>query len=149
MINLTWKPICLFSFICIACFTFWYYWQHPLNASVTIGTTIIPVEMAVTNKEKETGLSFRSTLKKGTGMLFVYDHKEFYLFTMRGMNFPLDFIWLDGNEIVDLTPNVPLTTDGQTTLIKPKREVDKILELNAGDIANLHVKIGDRIIFNK
>ena len=65
------------------------------KAKVVIRNTTIPVELAVTAKEKERGLSGRKELKSGTGMLFLNDHKEVYPYWMKEMQFPLDFVWID------------------------------------------------------
>ncbi len=73
------KKIIGLLFLLIA-FTGWYYWKNPLQTEVEVRGQKIIVELAVTPKEKERGLSFRNTLAPDHGMLFAYDHKEPYGF---------------------------------------------------------------------
>ncbi|MBU1472644.1 DUF192 domain-containing protein [Patescibacteria group bacterium] len=128
--------------------TFLYYLRHPLTAKVRIGNHVFPVELAVTQKEKEKGLGQRSSLAPGHGMLFVYDHKEVYPFWMKDMQFPLDFVWIAEKTVVDITKNVQAPKPGQPpAVIHPSAPMDKILELNAGDIQRFGTKIGDTVTF--
>jgi len=128
---------------------FWFYSRHPLTATVTINGTVWHVEASVTAKEKEKGLGGRDRLLPLHGMIFVYDHKELYPFWMKGMQFPLDFIWLDGNEIIDVTQNVGVPAGDVIPVVTPKVPADKVLEVNAGEAQTYGIKIGDRVLFNK
>ncbi len=143
------KRFLLFITALIVIFTVFFYIKHPLGAKVRIGNNVIPVEVAVTNTEKEKGLGDRDSLAPSSGMLFVYDHKEPYVYWMKGMRFPLDFIWLDGNIVVDLTANVPspTTASEEPVRVHPQVAVDKVLEVNAGVIQKLGIKTGDTVFF--
>ena len=101
----------------------------------------------MTAKEKERGLSGRKELKPETGMLFLNDHKEVYPYWMKEMRFPLDFVWIDGNIVIDLTENVPIPEGNTLPIIHPKSAVDKILELNVGGIKRIGIEIGDKVTF--
>jgi len=133
----------------LAALVFWYYKTHPMTPTVTINGTTFTVELALTGKEIEKGLSGRSFLAPKHGMLFVFNHKEQYAFWMKGMNFPLDFLWLDGNRIVEVTKNVLPIENGIIPQLKPSLPVDKVLELPAGEIDAAGIKIGDTALFNK
>ena len=61
------------------------------------------------------------------------------------MNFPLDFVWIKDNIIVDVSENVPLFKDGQVARIWPKDSADKILEINAGEVKECKIMVGDKI----
>ncbi len=141
--------------ILIACigfillFSFWFYTKHPLSAKVTINKTEFIVDLAITQKEKSTGLSFRKPLQPRRGMLFVYEHKDIYPFWMKDMNFPLDFIWIDGAVIVDITKNVSPADAMDMHVVKPNVPVNKILEINAGEADAFNIQIGDTVTFNK
>ena len=143
------KYIIFIVLIIIGVFSFWFYTKHPLSGTVKINDATFVVDLAVTSIEKEKGLSYRKTLAPKHGMLFVYDHKELYPFWMKGMNFPLDFIWLDGNKIVDITKNVQPADGLNMHVVKPLLPVDKILELNAGEVEAYNIQIGDTVLFNK
>lgn len=106
------------------------------------------LELALTPEEKQRGLSGRDSLPQNHAMLFPYDHKELYGFWMKDMRFPLDFLWIDGNTIVDITKHVPAPTGStQPVSLQPGKPVDKILELNAGVADSIGAKIGDTVIF--
>jgi hypothetical protein len=137
----------IFTLVCLGSII--YYQIHPLTPTITMNGTLFTIELAVTNKEIEKGLGGRTRLEPKHGMLFLRDHKERYSFWMGGMQFPLDFVWLDGNRVVDITKNVPVETDGNITQLKPNVPVDKILELNAGEVDKAGIKIGDTALFNK
>jgi len=129
-------------------FYVFYYRSHPLISKVRIRNHRIPVDVAVSVYEQARGLGGRAELKENTGMLFLYDHKEQYNFWMLGMKFPLDFVWIDGKKVVDITRNVPPPKGMEKpTIVKPSVPVDKILEINAGDIDKFGIKVGDTVDF--
>lgn len=125
-----------------------YYRSHPLISKVRIRDTVITLEVAATEKQKEIGLGGRSTLDNTHGMLFPYDHKEQYNFWMRGMQFPLDFLWIDDDRIVDITQNVPFPKgDERPEIVKPAYDVNKVLEVHAGTVKRTGIQIGDTVTF--
>jgi hypothetical protein len=64
---------------------------------------LIFVEVATSSAELKTGLVGHAPLKPYQGMLFVHPRPGYWSYTMRGMTFPLDILWLDrGLRIVDL-----------------------------------------------
>jgi len=143
------KAIILGIGMCVLLGTLLFYRKHPLMPTAIINGTKFTLELAVTQKEIEKGLGGRVTLAPKHGMLFLHDHKELYPFWMGGMEFPLDFVWIDGNLIVDITKNVPMETQGEISRLSPRVPVDKILELNAGEADRYNIKVGDTLLFNK
>jgi uncharacterized membrane protein (UPF0127 family) len=118
-----------------------------LNPKVVIGQATFTVEVAVTDAKRERGLGYRDTLPPLHGMLFVYPAKGDYAFWMKGMRFPLDFVWISGTTVVDITQNVPVSPGPDFPLYRPKAPADKILEINAGEIRRAGIKIGDSVRF--
>ena len=107
-----------------------------------------PVELAVTPKERERGLGYRASLAPDHGMLFLFGVPAKYDFWMRGMQFPLDFLWIADKKIVEITPNVPAPAANEAPVqLTPKYPVDKILELNAGTAERYSIQIGDEVTF--
>ena len=133
--------IFLVSFFLATCY---YYIRHPIGEKAIINGHTIRLELAVTEAEKEKGLGERDTLASDSGMLFVYDHPERYGFWMKGMRFPLDFIWINGNTVADLTQNVSTGAPAFAPLVP----ADKVLEVNTGVIDQLSIKIGDLVHFS-
>jgi uncharacterized membrane protein (UPF0127 family) len=124
-----------------------YYRAFPLSPKVIINGKVFTLDVAATALEKEKGLGYRDSMGETHGMVFPYDHKEQFQFWMKGMNFPLDFLWIEGNTIVDMTEHVPLMTGDSITTVKPAVPVDKIIEFNSGTVAKYHIKIGDTVKF--
>jgi len=127
----------------------YFYFRHPLGAKVVIDGHTINVEVSVTEAEKEKGLGYLKSLPADSGMLFVYETKDRYGYWMKGMEFPLDYIWILDNTVVDLSPNIPApaTPNEKPVSLAPKTAVNKVLEVNAGTIARDGIKIGDTVKF--
>jgi uncharacterized protein len=109
---------------------------------------VIYVEIARTAGQRNQGLSDRKTLEQNRGMLFIFDKTGNYSFWMERMNFNLDFVYFADNEIVDLIENVPYPQNGEIPAsVDSEKQFDKVLEINAGEIKALHLKIGDQVTF--
>jgi len=136
--------------VCMLIFcTVTYFSTRSLGAKVRIRGQVFTVDTAITEPQKQKGLAGRHTLLPKQGMLFVYDHKEQYEFWMRGMQFPLDFVWIDTDTVVDITTNVPppKNSSEKPAIVMPAALVDKILELNAGSVEKYGIEIGDQVEF--
>jgi uncharacterized membrane protein (UPF0127 family) len=118
---------------------------------IEIGQTKVFVEIAQSDKEKALGLSGRNSLAQNQGMIFLFNEKRVPAFWMKDMNFNLDFIWLDGNMVVDVTENVIKPEKGisqsQLTLYRPNKPITALLEVNSGFIKRNKIKIGDPVSF--
>ena len=82
---------------------------HPSLATVAIifGQTF-RVEVADTEEEQAQGLADRDSLAQDSGMLFVFETGEPRAFWMKGVNFPLDLIFIDTRRtIVGITTMQP------------------------------------------
>jgi uncharacterized membrane protein (UPF0127 family) len=113
-------------------------------SELKIGEKIIFVEVVRTEKERGEGLSERKSLAEDSGMLFVFDQLDFYSFWMKGMNFPIDIVWLDENlKIIDFSLSVEPKTYPKSFL--PREPALYALEINAGLVGKYGLKIGDLI----
>ena len=69
---------------------------------------------------------------------------------MKGMEFPIDIMWIAGDTIADIIPNIPPPIPGQgdDTLERYSStvEVDKVLETNAGFVIQNNIQKGDKIV---
>jgi len=108
---------------------------------------VLFVEVADTDEERGKGLSDREMLKEGWGMLFVFERPGRYSFWMYRMHFPLDIIWLDSDGyvvyVVEDAP--PCSMDGPCRTYDPTSEAKYVLEVNAGWVERVGLKIGDRM----
>ncbi|MFA6431418.1 MAG: DUF167 family protein [Candidatus Margulisiibacteriota bacterium] len=114
-----------------------------------IGTKSYLLEVSDTSPARAKGLSDRKKIDRDKGMLFVYEVPGRYGFWMNKMFFPLDFVWVSGETVVDLTKNVPAPKNGKIESCAPKIRCDKIIEINAGEIDLCGVKVGDKVVFRE
>lgn len=109
---------------------------------------VLTVEVAATEQERAKGLGGRDSLDPNSGMLFVFDKPGRPQFWMKGMRFPLDFIWIDGRRVVGIIENVPAPQkdpDGVLPLYSSTVDVDKVLEVNAGYVKSHGIAVGDSL----
>lgn len=117
---------------------------------IYIDKNLVWVKVAQTDQEKQQGLSGVKKLAEDEGMLFILAKKQIPYFWMKGMFFPLDFIWIADGKVVDLMENLPLPDSTSADKIpgcSPKEPVDMVLEVNAGFVKKHGLKIGDTLKF--
>lgn len=123
--------------------------QQTTTSSLQINGAILKVEIADIDSKRNKGLSGRDSIATDSGMLFVYAKPGKNVFWMKGMKFPLDFVWIKDDKVVDVLSNVPHPTPNQKDESLPfytsKEEFNKVLEINAGTIGRLNIKVGDTI----
>lgn len=117
---------------------------------VQINGKNIKAEIADNQSKRNKGLGGRDSLAADEGMLFVYPDPSKYPFWMKGLKFPLDFIWIKDDKVVDIIKNAPPpeagAKDEDLPLYLPKEPVNKILEINAGMVDKLGINIGDNVV---
>jgi uncharacterized membrane protein (UPF0127 family) len=109
---------------------------------VSVGRVTIMAEAVRTPARLYLGLSHRRELPEDQGMLFFMPEKKVQTFCMRGMHFPLDFIWINQGRVVGITRNVLPTFAGDLNSPKP---VDQVLEMPGGFAEKYGVTVGDRV----
>jgi len=102
------------------------------------------VEVARTADEQSRGLMFREDLEGDKGMLFVYNEEGIYGFWMKNTLIPLDIIWIKDNKVVYIKENA-LPCNETCDSIVPDVESNYVLELNAGNVKELDIKVGDNV----
>jgi uncharacterized membrane protein (UPF0127 family) len=114
---------------------------HKNNESLPISAVLktetgqeIQLRVANNEEERHLGLSYFKSLPQDQGMLFLFDKPGIYPFWMKGMNFPLDIIWLkrgqgSGYRVVYVAKNV--SPSSYPASINPEIEADAVLEINS------------------
>ena len=99
------------------------------------------VELADDDAERGTGLMHRGSMAADHGMIFDFQTPRRVAFWMRNTFIPLDMLFLKSDgEIVHIIENVaPHSED----TVGPDRPVRGVLELNAGIVKKLGLKVGD------
>lgn len=123
--------------------------QAKLIKKLQINDYQFKVEISDTDQRRKKGLGGRESLASDEGMLFVFEKSDRYPFWMKGLKFPLDFIWIRSNQIAGFMLNVYPPAQGQKDesipIFSSPVEVDKVLEINAGTVERLKFNIGDSI----
>ncbi len=113
---------------------------------------VFNLEIADDLEEMKQGLSGREGLAEDQGMLFIYAKKTPVSFWMKDMKFNIDLLWIDGNEIVGLEKNMQAFGDLKVGYDLPRynspQPIDRVLEIKAGKIDELNIKVGDIINLN-
>ena len=104
------------------------------------------MELAVTPKQRATGLMGREHLGDREGMLFIYKAEGLPRFWMRGMEIPLDMVWIDADGIVaGVTANVPPAPEGTSPEVySPPRPILYVLEIKAGLAELVGIRVGSQ-----
>ncbi len=118
-----------------------------LNAQIEINQKkISSVQIVQTPEEVYRGLSEVEFLPRENGMLFIYNKLSSSPHVMRDMNFDLDFIFLRDGKIVFLKEKVSKNFEG---VIESPIPCNQVLEVKAGEINRLKIKVGDQIEIKK
>lgn len=122
------------------------------KTTVVVGDSRLRVILADTVEHRLKGLSGRKKLAPYDGMLFVFPEQGEHSMAMRGMLFPLDIVWIDGQTIVDIAPNLepePGKAEWQLTPYFSRAPSTLVLELPAGSAERLGLKVGGTIKVEK
>jgi uncharacterized membrane protein (UPF0127 family) len=133
--------------------SFYLFLQQPAPAkyqvqsvsTLKINEHIINIEIAESDEARARGLSGRTTLESGHGLLFVFPTPGMYGFWMKDMNFPIDIIWIsDDWRILGIEKSV--SPESYPTAFYPKSPITYALELPAGEAEKLGIDT-DSIVY--
>ncbi len=106
------------------------------TAEISVGTTSVLVDLALTPNQQQLGLGYRNGLEPGTGMLFVFPESSERSFWMKGMRFCLDIIWIEGEAITgaaeSVCPDPAGTLDAERETYPSTGPASHVLEMPAG-----------------
>ena len=121
---------------------------------ISIGDTVISVEVADTANLREQGLSGRENicgtrLRQGCGeargMLFVFDTDGLWNIWMKDMRFPIDIVWADvSGMVITIASNV--APDTYPKSFYPSAPARYVIELPAGFAAAHGIVEGSQIV---
>lgn len=105
------------------------------------------VEIARKKIDREKGLMFRKNLSLDKGMLFIFPNESKVSMWMKNTLISLDIIFISKNyKIVDIINNAKaMSKEILTSKVKSKY----VLEINAGLVKKLNIKIGNNIYFEE
>ncbi len=100
------------------------------------------VAIADNQQKRNYGLMNLEHLDNEKGMLFLFKKHAIIAMWMKNTLIPLDMLFISGDEIVWIAQNTrPMSLDH----IVPDVRADKVLEINAGQVKEKGIKIGDKI----
>jgi uncharacterized membrane protein (UPF0127 family) len=119
-------------------------------STAVIGNTAVQVEVEDTDASREQGLSGRTSLAEGSGMLFVFDSPGKYGFWMKDMNFAIDMLFMDASGKI-----VTIAADASPAgyhlnppqVFYPASPVMYVLEVPAGFAAGHGIAEGQTVTF--
>jgi uncharacterized membrane protein (UPF0127 family) len=106
----------------------------------------VAVQVAMTQAERQRGLSGRLCLQPDRGMLFIFGQPGYYAFWMRDMHFDIDIVWLSADKsVVQVDTGVKPSTYPNTFL--PSQPAKYVLELGAGQAEAKGITAGRQLTF--
>ena len=118
-------------------------------SQVKIGLGVFDVEIADNLLLQSKGLSNRDSLPKNHGMLFIFSEPAIQRFWMKDMRFSIDIVWIRNNEVSGIVYGAEPESGDSPTIYASPEPVDRVLEINAGEVSNYGIKVGDEVIISK
>ena len=140
--------VLLLTFV-VAGFVAWHQRTFAHAEVVIDGRIKVAADIASTPTTREKGLSGRESLGPDEGLLFIFMRADRYAFWMKDMKFPIDILWIKGDEIVDITTDAaPPASGAPLERYFPMFAVDKVLEVPAGFAARNGLRTGLKLEIN-
>ena len=114
-----------------------------LSIKADSGRHDVTVEIARSSRQQTQGLMYRRRMAANAGMLFVYRRVGSITMWMRNTYIPLDMLFIRGDGKIAYIAQ--RTTPHSLQTISSPEPVKSVLELNAGTVARLKIKIGDLV----
>lgn len=112
------------------------------TVDLKIGTAVVKAEVAMTETERNRGLMYRTSLRDGEGMLFVFDYDQQVSFWMKNTKLPLSLAYiLSDGSIVQILDLVPFSEEPRPS----SRSIRYALEAPQGWFSRAGIKVGDRV----
>ncbi len=109
------------------------------------------VEISDTPEKRVRGLSERAALAENHGMVFVYPNRDYHSIWMKGMLFPIDIVWIDGDKVIDVVEYASIPSqqvpESQYSIYRPRSPATHVLEFTAGSVQRYSIKRGDEVKF--
>ena len=117
------------------------------KSEILLGGQTFKTDIARTPLERGQGLSGRESLAEDEAMLFIFDSADYHGFWMKDMRFAIDMIWIKGDKIIGWKEYAEPDDDPERVVYYPPEPADKVLEVRAGTVFRLGLKIDDTIKF--
>ncbi len=115
----------------------------PITAKITIGNSVLNLEVARSPQEQAMGLMYRSALPDDRGMLFPMIPARSVTFWMKNVPVALDMVFLYQGKVKAIASSVPPCTTPECPVYGPPGNIDHVLELRSGRALELGIKVDD------
>ena len=105
----------------------------------------IDLEVASTPMQKRIGLMQRTPLPPLRGMWFPFDQRQPLRFWMLNTLAPLDMVFIRDGLVMAIEADVPICPALPCRGYGPSEPSDGVVELGAGEVRRLGIRVGDRI----
>jgi uncharacterized membrane protein (UPF0127 family) len=109
---------------------------------IYIQDVLVKAETVKSKEKIEKGLSGRSSIATGRGMLFQMPSDEIQHFWMKGMQFAIDIIWIENGRIISCEKNIQ---PSDPRIFASPGKAGYALEVPAGVCDENRVKINDQV----
>ncbi len=116
------------------------YW-NPIRR-VYFKNTFVKAEVVNSKEKIEQGLAGRKEIADGRGMLFVMPKSGLQRFWMRGMQFGIDIIWVEGGRVVGCEKNI---SPRDERIFTSPSAAGLILEVPEGFCDHFNVQVNDQV----
>lgn len=119
------------------------------RAEARLAGRVFRLDIADTPELRRIGLAGRKELPPDGGMLFHFDAAADRVFWMKGMEMPIDIIWLRDGIVSGMVeralPPPPGAADAAISRFASPGPVDAVIELAAGRAGEIRLAVGQRI----
>lgn len=105
-----------------------------------LGAEQMEVELALTARQQETGMMFRTNLAENAGMLFVFPEPFQASFWMKNCPLPLSAAYIDPEGVIEEIHN--LEPHNTNSVVAASDNIQFVLETNQGWFSRHHVTTG-------
>lgn len=117
------------------------------KAYLIVGDLQVVANVASTKTKRSVGLSEKDSLDEKEGLFFIFPEDDKHGIWMKGMNFPIDIIWIAGDgRVVGLKKDAK--PESYPKVFYPEEKARYILEVSAGLVDNAKIELGDFIYWN-
>lgn len=117
----------------------------PVRAKAQISGQVINLEVAQTSQQQSMELMYRTELADTTGVLFNIAPPRPVNVWMKNMRFPLDIVFLQDEQIKAIQLSAMPCDSINCPAYSSIAAVDRVIQLRSGKVAQLGLKVGDRL----
>lgn len=127
--------------------------KDAMRQAVMPNGKVLDVTVADSEEERVQGLSGQESLPSNEGMLFIFPDTGQHGIWMKGMNFPIDILWLsEEGKIVNVVEDAPVPNSDSGSADIPiynnAEPAKYVLETAAGTAETCDVEVGKKIVLS-